>query len=75
MKISVIIPHHNGYDILNDCLKSLEKSDLNNGEIIIVNNDSTYDRIDRVKNKFKNLNIFKKTSSFFSENPYRDYKR
>ena len=40
-KVSVIIPHWNGIDILSDCLESLSKNTYPNLEIIVVDNAST----------------------------------
>ena len=54
---SIIIPHHNGYQILNNCLKSLSQSNLNDTEIIIVDNNSTDDSIDKLKNIFPDIII------------------
>ena len=56
-KISIIIPHHNNYEILYNCLKSLYKSNLYNSEIIIVNNNSTDESINKLKNDFSNVII------------------
>ena len=50
--ISIIIPHYNNYQILNDCLKSLYKSELHDAEIIIVNNNSTDDSIKKITVKY-----------------------
>jgi len=55
--ISIIIPHYNGYDILNNCLKSLYKSKLYNAEIIIVNNNSTDNSIDKNQLEFPEVVI------------------
>jgi len=55
--LSIIIPHHGGFEILNNCLTSLSKSIFTNYEIIIVDNKSTDDSIDKIKNKFPNVNI------------------
>ena len=49
-KISVIIPHHNNYDILYECLSSLTKCTYKNFEIIIVDNNSNDGSVKRVKN-------------------------
>ena len=59
--ISIIIPHHNGYEILNNCLKSLYASDLHNSEIIIVDNYSTDNSVN------KNQEEFIKSSEKFTE--------
>ena len=40
-KVSIIIPHHGGYEILNDCLNSLQRSKYKNFETIVVDNNST----------------------------------
>ncbi len=55
--ISIIIPHHNNYEILYNCLKSLYQSNLNNAELIIVDNNSTDNSITKIKNKFDDLII------------------
>ena len=52
--ISIIIPHYNNYQILNDCLESLYESELHGAEIIIVNNNSTDDSIKKIITKFSN---------------------
>ena len=33
--LSIIIPHHGGFDILNECLLSLEKSTYKDYEILL----------------------------------------
>ena len=40
-RVSVIIPHWNGIEVLSDCLESLQKSTYPNLEIIVVDNAST----------------------------------
>ena len=37
-KVSIIIPHWNGIDILSECLESLLQTDYDNLEIIVVDN-------------------------------------
>ena len=61
--ISIIIPHHNGYEILNNCLKSLYASDLHNSEIIIVDNYSTDNSVNKNKEEFPELKIIKLTEN------------
>jgi len=56
-KTSIIIPHHNNYEILNNCLESLYKSDLHNSEIVIVDNNSTDDSIKLIENKFSEITV------------------
>ena len=55
--LSIIIPHHGGVDILNECLASLEKSTYEDYEIIIVDNASKDNSIKEAKNKFPYINI------------------
>jgi len=56
-EISIIIPHHNGYEILNNCINFLYKSDLYDSEIIIVNNNSTDNSINQIIIDFPNIII------------------
>ena len=62
-KISIIIPHYNNYQILNDCLKSLYDSELHDSEIIIVNNKSTDDSIEKIKNQYPYITIISTTKN------------
>ena len=55
--LSIIIPHHGGVDILNECLSSLEKSTYEDYEIIIVDNASKDNSIKEAKNKFPYINV------------------
>ena len=55
--VSIIIPHHGGFDILNECLLSLKKSTFKDYEIIIVDNASSDDSIKNIKQKFSDINI------------------
>jgi GT2 family glycosyltransferase len=56
-KISVIIVNYNGQDFLSDCLDSLLKSDYSNFEVIFVDNNSSDNSIEIVKNKFPQARI------------------
>ena len=40
-KVSIIIPHWNGIEVLSECLESLAQTKYSNIEIIIVDNAST----------------------------------
>ena len=55
--LSIIIPHHGGFDMLNNCIDSLQKSTFNNFETIIVDNNSRDNSIMRVKDKFPQIII------------------
>jgi len=56
-KISVIIPHYNGFDTLNNCISSLYNSLYNKLEIIVVNNNSSDDSIEKISDLFNNIII------------------
>ena len=40
-RVSIIIPHWNGIEVLSECLESLEKTTYPNLEIIVVDDGST----------------------------------
>ena len=40
-KVSIIIPHWNGIEILSECLDSLTQTEYSDKEIIVVDNAST----------------------------------
>ncbi len=48
--VSIIIVNYNGYDVLVPCIKSLQKLDYPNFEIIIVDNGSEDASIEFIKN-------------------------
>ena len=48
-KVSIIIPHHNNFDILNECINSLKKIKYTNIEIIIIDNNSSDESINKIK--------------------------
>ena len=55
--LSIVIPHHGGFNILDECLTSLERSTFNDYEIIIIDNNSQDDSIIKVKDKFPYINV------------------
>jgi len=57
VKLSIIIPHHGGFNILRDCLTSLYKSNYKNYEIIVVDNNSQDSSIERIKDNFSEVKI------------------
>lgn len=59
--VSIIIPHHNNYQILKGCIDSLNKIDYINHEIIIVDDSSNDNSIQKIKDEYNNL-IIKKSS-------------
>ena len=63
--ISIIIPHYNGWEVLDECLSSLHKTEgIDNFEIIVVdsNINSSISTIDRIN---KSLNTKKSSLTFF----------
>ena len=57
VKVSIIIPHHGGFNILNECLASLEKSTFKDFEIIVVDNNSQDNSMTKIKDRFPDVNI------------------
>ena len=47
--ISIMIPHHGGKKILQECLDSLKSSDYSNLEILVLNNNSPDDSIKKIQ--------------------------
>jgi len=58
-QVSIIIVNYNGKNHLEDCLASLEKIDYKNYEIILVDNNSTDNSVEYVKNKYPSITIIK----------------
>ena len=55
--VSIIIPHHNNYNILLDCINSIYHSTYKKFEIIIVDNASIDSSIPKIIKKFPSINI------------------
>ena len=55
--ISIIIPHYNCFDTLNNCIISLNNSSFKDFEIIVVNNNSTDNSIDKIGKLYQNITI------------------
>ena len=62
-KVSIIIPHHNNYRILLDCIKSINQSTFNDFEIIIVDNASSDSSIAKIIDKYPALNIIESSKN------------
>ena len=45
-KVSVIIPHWNGIEIISECLDSLAKTQFDSYEVIVSDNASTVDLLE-----------------------------
>ena len=60
MKLSIIIPHHNGEELLFNCLESiLNQISIKDFEIIVVDNGSIDNSADKAKEKFPSINLHK----------------
>ncbi|MGD9898918.1 MAG: glycosyltransferase family 2 protein [Calditrichaceae bacterium] len=57
--ISVVIPHFNGKDILNDCLESLYKNTYDEFETILIDNGSTDGSQDFIRDKFPQVRLIR----------------
>jgi len=58
MKLSIIIPHHNGKELLFNCLESiLNQISIKDFEIIVVDNGSIDNSADKAKEKFPSINL------------------
>jgi len=55
--VSVIILNYNAGNLLSKCIESVLKTDYEKFEIIIVDNDSKDDSVDRCKEKFRDVQI------------------
>ena len=66
-KVSIIIPHHNNFDILNECINSLKKIKYTNIEIIIIDNNSSDESINKIKDTHSFITI--KNTMLHIENP------
>src|SRR5690554_2247850 len=63
--IYVVIPNSNGADMIGECLMSIEKQSLKH-EIIVVENGSTDNSAEYIKNNFKKVTLleFKDNAGF-----------
>ncbi|MFQ5602926.1 MAG: glycosyltransferase family 2 protein [bacterium] len=55
--LSIIIPHYNGKELLENCLHSLEKAPYPNQQVIVADNDSTDGSVEFVQAKFPHVEI------------------
>ncbi|MEC8689137.1 MAG: glycosyltransferase family 2 protein [Candidatus Neomarinimicrobiota bacterium] len=62
-KVSVIIPHWNGIDVLSECLDSLGKSNYKNIEIIVVDNASSDGSQDWIRSNHPNIILVQNKSN------------
>jgi len=62
--VSIIIVNYNGKDYLEKCLESLTKIDYKDYEIILVDNNSTDESIEFVKNTYPSITIIKLNKNY-----------
>lgn len=62
-KVSVIIPHWNGIEILEPCLRSLEASEYPNLEVVVVDNASTDDSVAFIQKAFPSVVIIQNSEN------------
>ena len=56
-KVSIIIPHYNNYNIIKDCLESIGNLTFENFETIVVDNASSDDSAQLLKNNHCDINL------------------
>jgi len=62
--VSIIIPHYNGKDLLYNCIDSIYKNiSIKEFELIVVDNASTDDSINRIKSSFESVKIISSNSN------------
>lgn len=61
--VSMVIPHLRGWEILERCLRSLQKCTYSNKEVLVVDNASTDGSIDRAQQTFPWIRVFKNSTN------------
>ena len=62
-RVSIIIPHWNGIEVLSECLDSLEKTTYPNLEIIVVDNASSDGSQDWVSLHYPNIKLIENNTN------------
>ena len=62
--VSIIIPHWNGIDVLSECIDSLNNTEYSNFEIIVVDNASSDDSVEWIKNNHPKINIVENDQNY-----------
>lgn len=63
IKVSIIIPHYNGRDILRECFDSLLISTFKDKEVILVDNGSSDDSLDMAEKHPLNIRIIRNSEN------------
>ncbi|MDD3412725.1 MAG: glycosyltransferase family 2 protein [Lachnospiraceae bacterium] len=64
VEVTVVIPNYNGKAYIEKCLRSLEKQDFKEYEVIVADNGSTDGSREQVENDFPNVRLLKLTQNF-----------
>ena len=64
VRVSIIIPHWNGIDILSECLISLFKTKYDSYEVIVVDNASTDGSQSWVKNTYPQIKLIENKKNY-----------
>ena len=56
-RVTIIIPHFNGYHLIKPCLESLRKITYSDIEILVINNKSTDDSPQKIKSNFPEVTV------------------
>lgn len=62
--VSIVIVNYNGQKFLEKCLQSLTQTNYKNYEIIVIDNNSTDDSIDFIKNNFLKIQLLELNKNF-----------
>ncbi|MCB0282480.1 MAG: glycosyltransferase family 2 protein [Calditrichaeota bacterium] len=62
-KITIVIPHYNGIDILRDCLESLYKNTFSGFETMLIDNGSTDGSQEFVRQNFKQVKLIENSEN------------
>ena len=63
-KVSIIIPHWNGIEILSECLDSLTQTEYSDKEIIVVDNASTDGSPDWVNINYPSVKLIENDQNY-----------
>lgn len=61
--VSIIIPHWNGADVIDECLKSIQKSTYGDYEMIVVDNNSSDDSVNYIRSNFTNVKVLENSKN------------
>ena len=64
VRVSIIIPHWNGIDILSECLISIFKTKYDSYEVIVVDNASTDGSQSWVKNTYPQIKLIENKKNY-----------